>query len=378
LRVKKVAGGTTTVYIFSGSKVIAEYDNGAAPGSPSREYIYSGASLLAKIEGGASTYYHPDHLSNRVLTDSSGNLLGQRGNYPFGDTWYESGTTTKLKFTSYERDSESTNDYAMARSYINRFARFSSPDPLAGSLENPQSLNLYVYTENDPGNLADPSGLFPQGPPQYVCSTMDPFGLGCKNPGLGGAGGGGACYLDGIQTPCGIVFSVIQADATTSSITGSSGEFQVWTPTGCVTANESDRNPIPGQANNTSSINLGCQQGYWTTATLNAQSLGSNGGSGWAFAAPWYFQPKGGNPATGPYRPNVGPPKPTEPINPTEPAPQLQWLNEQAREILGLLAKWLHDSSERIIPLTVTPSSCGGAPTIPTLDPLHLGPPPCG
>ena len=43
LRVKKVAGSTSTVYIFSGTKVIAEYDNGAAPASPSREYIYSGA-----------------------------------------------------------------------------------------------------------------------------------------------------------------------------------------------------------------------------------------------------------------------------------------------------------------------------------------------
>jgi hypothetical protein len=29
LRVKKVSGGTTTVYIFAGSKVIAEYQNGA-------------------------------------------------------------------------------------------------------------------------------------------------------------------------------------------------------------------------------------------------------------------------------------------------------------------------------------------------------------
>ena len=28
----------------------AEYDNGAAPGSPSREYIYSGGALLAKID----------------------------------------------------------------------------------------------------------------------------------------------------------------------------------------------------------------------------------------------------------------------------------------------------------------------------------------
>jgi RHS repeat-associated protein len=116
--------------------VIAEYDNGAAPGSPSREYIYSGSALLAKIESGATTYYHQDQLSTRVLTDSNGNILGQRGHYPFGETWYESGTTTKLKFTSYERDSESTNDYAMARSYVNRFGRFPSPDALQSKRMN--------------------------------------------------------------------------------------------------------------------------------------------------------------------------------------------------------------------------------------------------
>jgi hypothetical protein len=35
-------GGTATVSIFSGSLVIAEYDNGADPSAPSQEYIYSG------------------------------------------------------------------------------------------------------------------------------------------------------------------------------------------------------------------------------------------------------------------------------------------------------------------------------------------------
>src|SRR5260370_31941634 len=163
LRVKKAASGTTTVYIFSGSKVIAEYDNGAGPTAPSREYIYSGGALLAKTESGASSQYHPDHLSNRLLTDSSGNSLGQRGHYPFGETWYESGTITKLQFTTYERDSESTNDYAMARTYINRFGRFPSSDPLAGSTGDPHSLNRYTYGRNPPASLIDPSGMTSSG-----------------------------------------------------------------------------------------------------------------------------------------------------------------------------------------------------------------------
>jgi RHS repeat-associated protein len=182
LRVKKVSGSTTTVYIFSGPKVIAEYDNGAAPGSPSREYIYSGGALLAKIESSATTYYHPEHLSNRLMTDANGNITGQRGHYPFGETWYESGTATKLKFTSYERDAESGNDFAMARYHVNRLGRFSAPDPLAGSTANPQSLNRYAYTLNDPVNLTDPSGLFiaPQemGLRNAGWLNYDPFGGG--------------------------------------------------------------------------------------------------------------------------------------------------------------------------------------------------------
>ncbi len=141
--------------------MIAEYDNGAAVASPSREYIYSSAQLLAKIESGATTYYHADHLSARLLTDSSGNTLGQRGHYPFGETWYETGTTTKFKFTTYERDAESGNDYALARYSVNRLGRFSSPDPVAGSNGNPQLLDRYSYVTNDPTNLADPSGLCP-------------------------------------------------------------------------------------------------------------------------------------------------------------------------------------------------------------------------
>lgn len=41
-RIKKVLGSTTTRYIYSGSKPIAEYVNGANTSSPSTEYIYAG------------------------------------------------------------------------------------------------------------------------------------------------------------------------------------------------------------------------------------------------------------------------------------------------------------------------------------------------
>ena len=161
--VKSVSGGTTTVSIFSGSSVIAEYDNGAAPSAPSREYIYNGAAgdatgLLAMISGGATTYYHQDHLSVRLTTDGSGNILTQEGHFPFGEQWYQSGSGNKWVFTSYQRDSESGLDYALARYYDSRTGTFCSADPLAGSPDDPQSWNRYPYGRTDPIGNVDPSG----------------------------------------------------------------------------------------------------------------------------------------------------------------------------------------------------------------------------
>jgi RHS repeat-associated protein len=183
LRVKKTVSGATTVYIFSGAKVIAEYASGAAPSSPSKEYIYAGSQLLATLTGSTANYHIADHLSPRVTTDSTGTVVGQQAHFPFGEDWYASNSTTKFKFTSYERDSESGNDYAMMRTSINRLGRFSSADLLAGSIYNPQSLNRFTYALNDAINLSDPWGL-DICPPGFICVTS-------WGDGGGGQGGGG-------------------------------------------------------------------------------------------------------------------------------------------------------------------------------------------
>jgi len=52
--VKSVSGGTTTVSIFSGSSVIAEYDNGVAPASPS--YAASAATSSGSMLDPSQAY----------------------------------------------------------------------------------------------------------------------------------------------------------------------------------------------------------------------------------------------------------------------------------------------------------------------------------
>jgi RHS repeat-associated protein len=205
LRAEKVSGGATTVYIYSGTKVIGEYENGGAPSAPTQEYIYSGlpavagGALLAKIEGGTTTYYHADQLSVRLMTDTSGNVIGQQGHYPFGESWYQNNTTTKWMFTSYERDAESGNDYAMARYDVNRLGRFASPDLLAGSASDPQSLDRYLYVRDDPVNLVDPLGLRDNDACALTHDCLGGAGLrsdeGCGGPFSLGCDGGGTVYI---------------------------------------------------------------------------------------------------------------------------------------------------------------------------------------
>jgi RHS repeat-associated protein len=154
----KTVGATTTVYIFSGASVIAEYAAGAAAGSPTKEYVASGRRILASVSAGAVTYYHPDQLSTRVETNANGAISRTFGHFPYGEDWYEIGAN-KWKYTTYERDGESGLNYAMNRYHVGQYGRFLTPDLLAGSVGAPQSLNRYAYAGNDPVNFVDPAGL---------------------------------------------------------------------------------------------------------------------------------------------------------------------------------------------------------------------------
>jgi len=62
--------------------------------------------------------------------------------------------------TSYERDNESSLDFAQNRYYGYGHGRFTSPDDFANDTHpsEPQSWNLYVYVRNNPLRFIDPTG----------------------------------------------------------------------------------------------------------------------------------------------------------------------------------------------------------------------------
>jgi RHS repeat-associated protein len=103
----------------------------------------------------------------------------------FGEDFAESGTQEKHHFTSYERDAESGQDYAVNRFHNFNVGRFTSADRASGSPANPQSWNRYSYGTNDPVNRSDQAGLDDDELPFYELSLDDIFAM------LDGGGGGG-------------------------------------------------------------------------------------------------------------------------------------------------------------------------------------------
>lgn len=174
-RVQKQAEGVTTVFVYDVTgKLVAEYSSSQPSGS-------------------GVSYITADHLgSTRIVTNSLGSQAGgvtARHDYlPFGEidsavgprsgsAGYGGDDDTTQRFTSKERDTESSLDYFLARYYSSPQGRFTSGDPFSPVVEKqndsnlsrgqamfdaylrtPQQWNRYPYATNNPLKYAYPSG----------------------------------------------------------------------------------------------------------------------------------------------------------------------------------------------------------------------------
>ena len=75
-----------------------------------------------------------------------------------GTQGYNVPDSNRQKYAMLERDGTGL-DHTWWRKYESTAGRWTSPDPMSGSIGDPQSFNHYSYTRNDPVNFVDPSGL---------------------------------------------------------------------------------------------------------------------------------------------------------------------------------------------------------------------------
>ena len=147
---------TTTLYAYSGTESLYEL----VPGVSSNDFIYASGMRIARVSGITTNYYHTDALgSTRLVTDGSKKILFSDSYQPYGPDNLSSGSET-YKFTGKPVSQTTGLYYDYSRWYDPSIGRFISEDSYPGHLSDPQSLNYYVYVENNPVSNADPTGHF--------------------------------------------------------------------------------------------------------------------------------------------------------------------------------------------------------------------------
>jgi RHS repeat-associated protein len=294
-RVKKSSG---TYYWFSPSgSVLAETDTS---GTTQNEYIYFGGNRTARRDAssGLVYYYLQDQIgTSRVIATSAGTMCYDADYTPFGqELAYTTTCSQNYKFTGTERDTETANDHTWFRGYEWNLGRWMSPDPLAGDVTNPQSLNRYAYVLNNPTNFVDPLGLRkPKDEPLPGAAAY-----------LGAMGGYGGCTMDGVDTPCSVVSAALQSGAAVqcpnndcAGVTATQGPGGTTTisttrtvtiniPGGCVTVTDANGNPST-ECTGPSSVTVTVT--VMTDVPLPpgvAQALGQAGRIAAPVASPWF------------------------------------------------------------------------------------------
>jgi RHS repeat-associated protein len=135
--------------------------------------VWADGTLLATYDSKGLHFAFTDILgTKRVQASGTGEVEETCMSLPFGDGLNCTQTSvstaddaTEHHYTKKERDTESGLDYFGARYYTSTLGRFMSPDWASSTvpvpyadLNNPQSLNLYAYVQNNPVTHEDLTG----------------------------------------------------------------------------------------------------------------------------------------------------------------------------------------------------------------------------
>lgn len=158
LRTSKTVNGKTSIYVWDGDQIVMELSEG---GKVKKRYI-RGNDLVYKDEGESTEkqyYVTNPHGDVIQLTDENGNVIKS---YEYDSMGNEVSPEKKdenpFRYCGEYYDKETGEIYLRARYYQPEVGRFITRDTYTGEDDEPLSLHLYTYCENDGVNNVDPSG----------------------------------------------------------------------------------------------------------------------------------------------------------------------------------------------------------------------------
>ncbi|MFD9689208.1 RHS repeat-associated core domain-containing protein [Kitasatospora sp. NPDC059088] len=152
--------GKVTVNLGAGDELT--YDTGAKASTGTRYYALPGGVTLVRQGPTKLTYQLADqHGTGTLSIDSATTDVNRRWTDPFG-VLRGSGSGTSWAgdkgFVNGLKDDATGFTTLGARQYQPGTGRFLSPDPLMLA-DDPQQWNAYAYSNNDPVNKTDPTGM---------------------------------------------------------------------------------------------------------------------------------------------------------------------------------------------------------------------------
>jgi len=132
-------------------------------GNKKASYVY-GLGLLESIDSaGKELFYHFDSRHNAIAISDKNDSIKATYTYTlYGTLTNQTGTLTQPFTFLGEFGVEQENNswyYIRARYYDTNTGRFLSKDPLFGDEFDPQTLNRYIYSMNNPLEMFDATGL---------------------------------------------------------------------------------------------------------------------------------------------------------------------------------------------------------------------------
>ena len=158
LRTSKTVNGEKTVFVWDGDQLVMELSEG---GKVKKRYIRGNDLVYAdKGKDTEKQYYVTDPHGNVVqLTDESGAVIKTYEYDSFGNEVNpDRKDENPFRYCGEYYDKETEEVYLRARYYQPEAGRFLTRDTYTGEEDEPTTLHLYTYCENDGINQIDPSG----------------------------------------------------------------------------------------------------------------------------------------------------------------------------------------------------------------------------
>lgn len=156
-RVQKTANGQTSRFLYEYDKVILET---GTDGTQKAWNVY-GTNLISRKMSSVTAYYiYNGHGDVTALLNTTGSVLATYYYDAFGNILEKdenAGISNPFRYAGYQLDDTGLY-YLNSRYYDSVTARFITEDTYRGQVNDPLSLNLYIYCTNNPVIYFDPTG----------------------------------------------------------------------------------------------------------------------------------------------------------------------------------------------------------------------------